>query len=292
MTDTDRDEKLRNFFSEEGVPDFKQTSYTKIGYVFLVAGIIIFYLSIAGYTGNYFLLGLAFFILGLFLIRKKLSGLFSFRENEIQNKEELKQLFLNDINENVLSEAFSELNIKSSVVRDDNIFIFKVPVYEKIPGIDDEKILRKQFEEGDFVYSVWEIHVLIASQNFVSSYSCVYNWLTNSCINALTNEFYYSDIASVKSEFSEEEVNYLGEGEAKKEYLKTIIISNISGDKMKFIIEIPSLQLAAEFQEKNDDVVKEMRLLFRKKRFPDDNSFSGDDVDFEIEDTRTSDDLN
>lgn len=289
---TEKDEKLSRFFLEEGIPDFKQISYTKTGYFFLVSGIVISYLSFADYIGNYFLLGLAFFILGLILVRKKLSGLFSVSENEIQNKEELKQLFIKDINENVLSEAFSELNIKSSVVDDENIFIFKVPVYKKISGIDNEKILRKQFEDGDFVYSVWEIHILIASQNFLSFYSCVYDWLNNSCINTLTNEFYYSDIASIKSEFTEEEVNYIGEEEIKKENLNTIIISNISGDKIKFITENPSLQLPVEFQEENDAVVKEIRLMFRKKRFPEDNSFSSDDVDFEIEDTRTSDDLN
>ncbi len=283
----EKKEILLDFFNSDTNVKSKTLSYSKYGYIFLITGALIAYLSFAGYTGNWFLLGLAFFILGFILIRKKLAGLFTFGDAEEQDENSVFEIFLSSIDEFVLKRALQMSGIPENTINDKTIYKIYVPVFEKISGVDIQKILRKQTEDETFIYSVWQIHILIAGKQFISYYSCVFNWLDNECINELTNEYYYSDIAAIKSETLETNFQYLNEDEEITESVKKIIISNVSGDKIEFIVQKPKLKLCRNFSFDADNFIKDVRCIVRKKRFPEETSYSSDDVDFEIEDKRT-----
>ncbi len=283
----ERKEILSDFFKEENQALYKQPSYSKFGYAFLVSGALIAYLSLSDYIGNWFLLGLAFFLLGIVLIRKKISDLFAFGDTENDEEKTVEEQLFSDVDELVLKRASELSGIDRKMLDSDTVYKIYVPIYEKIPGIDSEDILRKETKENQFIYSVWKIHILIKTEHFISYYSCVFHWLNNECINELTNEFYYSDIASVKSEIVETEFQNLHNEDRMIETVKRFVITNVSGDQIKFIIERPELKLDESFLPDVENFINQIRLSVRKKRFPEADSYSGDDVDFEIEDKRT-----
>ena len=283
----ERKEILSEFFDDRNQTVYKHVSYSKFGYVFLFSGVLIAYLSIADYIGNWFLLGLAFFFLGIILVRKNLNGLFSFEDVENDEEKTVKELFLSDIDNLAVKRALKLSGIEEKILDSDRINKIYIPIYEKTAGIDAENIFRKETNEDQFIYSVWNIHILIKTEYFISYYSCVFHWFDNECMNELTNEFYYADIASVKSEVVEIEFQNLHNEEQRIETVKHLFITNISGDYIKFIIERPELKLDESFLPDVEKFINQIRLSVRKKRFPEDNSYMGDDVDFEIEDKRT-----
>ena len=282
--------KLYDFFADENLSDEKPLSYTKIAYVFLISGALIAYLSLAHYIGNWFLLGAAFFVSGIFIIRKKITALFLFGETEDSDKDTVYELFVSAVNEQVLKRALKTVGAAIDAIDEENIFKIYVPVYENISGINPDNIMRKQTENENFVYSVWQIHILVLSKHSLNYYSCIYNWLENECINEITNEFYFSDIATIKIEIDEKEFNYLNEDELRTETVRNFIITNISGDKIEFIIQKPLLKLDERFLFGTEGLVRKLRLSVRTYRFPEENIRYGDDIDFEIKDTRTPDD--
>ncbi|NOZ34806.1 MAG: hypothetical protein GXO80_05870 [Chlorobi bacterium] len=284
---TEKSEKISDFFSDEEHAAFKPSDYTKYGYVFLFLGLSVVCLSWFGYIGNYILLGIAFILTGIVLIRKKLNDLFSFGNREIQDDEEMIDLFFKDVNDFVLKKAFQIAGIDNGNADAQNIFKFYFPVYEKSFGTESETIVKKQLDDETFMYSVWKVHIFIATKNFLSYYSCIFNWIDNECNSEVSNEFFYSDIASIKNEFTEKEILETNEEEEMPEKVKKFIVSNISGDKIEFEFENSLLKLPVRFENDIESFVREMRLLIRKKRFPKEENYTGDDVDFEIEDKRT-----
>jgi len=283
----ERKEILSEFFKDENHAIYKQLSYSKFGYAFLFSGALIAYLSLTDYIGNWFLLGLAFFLLGIVLIRKKLSDLFAFGDAENDEEKTVEEQFFSDVDELVLKRVSGLSGIVREMIDSGAVYKIYVPVYEKIPGIDTKDILRKEINENRFIYSVWKIHILIKAEHFISYYSCVFHWLNAECLNELTNEFYYTDIASVKSEVVESKFQNLYNDEQSVETVKKFVITNVSGDQIEFIIERPELKLDESFLPDVEDFINQIRLTVRKKRFPEADSYSGDDVDFEIEDKRT-----
>ncbi len=286
FVNTEKSEKISGFFADENRSAFKPSDYTKYGYVFLLLGLLVVYLSWFGYIGSYILLGIAFIVVGIFLIRRKLNDLFSFGDREMQDDEEMIALFFKDVNDFVLKKAFQISGIDNGNT-DANIFKFYFPIYEKYFGTEFETIVKKQLDDETFMYAVWKVHIFIATQNFLNYYSCIYNWIDNECNNEVSNEFFYSDIASIKNEFTEKEIS--DTDDVMSEKVKTFIVSNISGDKIEFEFENSLLKLPISFENDIESFVREMRLLIRKKRFPEEENYTGNNVDFEIEDTRKKD---
>ncbi len=283
-----RKEILSEFFSDENTEVYKPSVYAKYGYVFLLLGILIVFLSLADYIGNYFLLGLSFFILGMVLVRKKLNELFSFGVSNISDADTINEMFISDTDETILKRAFEISGIQEKQISEETVFKIYVPVF-KTDSETEIDYLRTQLDDETYVYSHWHIHILIAANNYLSYYSCFYDWTENECDNELSNEFYYFDIASIKSELTEIKSALSDEDSSEKKYLKKFVISNVSGDKIEFVSEKPALKLNDDFRTDTEDLVKNIRHIIRKKRFPDDESYSEEDIDFEIEDTTNKD---
>ncbi|NPA67086.1 MAG: hypothetical protein GXO50_00605 [Chlorobi bacterium] len=277
----DRHEQISSFFSEKERPSLKNVSYAKYGYGLLFAGVIAFYLSYAGYIDDKFLFAVIFTVAGLFLIRNKFVELFFSEDSFFFDESEVPKRFLEDANEVVLKRVFEIAGIDKKEVSDDVIFKIYVPLYEQYPGVDSDKILRVLLENGKFMYSAWQVHVIIVESKFVSFYSCVYNWINNICKDFVTDEFYYYDIAAVKTVLSEESCRCVDNIVIENGQVKKVIITNISGDKIELTVDRPFLK--PYFANDEYDLVKTLRMRVRKERFRD---VSGSDIDFEIEDTR------
>ena len=283
-----RREILSEFFADENTEVYKPSLYAKYGYVFLLSGILIAFLSLADYIGNFFLLGLSFFLLGLVLVRKKLNDLFSFGVSNISDADTINKMFIADTDERILKRAFEISGIQENRISEETVFKIYVPIF-KTDSETEINFLRTQLDDETYVYSHWQIHILIAANNYISYYSCLYDWTENEQDNELSNEFYYSDIASIKSELREIKLELSDEDNPEKRYLKQFVITNVSGDKIEFISENPALKLNENFRTDTEELVKNIRRIIRKKRFPDDESYSEKDIDFEIEDTRNKD---
>ena len=284
----ERKEILLDFFNEDKRKSHKRLSFVQFGYLFLIIGGIMLYLYFFCNVGNILLLGLAFLITGLFLIRKKLNNLFYFDESDNLNEETIEKKFFSDVDKTVLTRIFKIFGIQKHKITEENIFKIFVPVYSTASETETN-FLRTQLDDETNIYSHWQIHVIITGKNFISYYSCSYNWLDNKLNNEISDEFYYADIASIKSEFSEEKFEISDDEISKAENTKRFIITNVSGDKIEFVSEKPALNLNEYFKTDTEELVRNIRQIIRKKRFPDDESFSEKDIDFEIEDTTNKD---
>ncbi len=292
IVNTERNNLLYEFFSEDENQSLRSSSYAKYGYGFLVLGLLIAYLSWAGYIGHFILLGVAFVLTGFVLIRKKLNDFFSFGESEFPDDEKIVSMFFDDVNIRISERAFKLFGIEKDNTEFIGEFNYYFPGHKNYPRINPEKNVKKQLDDETYMFSFWQIHKFVLTENFLTYYSCMYNWIDNEIFDELSNEFYISDIATVKTEFiNRENEETIGEEIIRPKPIKKFIISNISGDKIEFLIEESALLLPGEFENDIENLMKEIRLLIRKKRFPEKDNYSSDSVDFEIEDTRKSDDI-
>ncbi len=281
--DTQTNETVRLFFSSEKNTETKSPSKEILAYILMFGGVLASFLSINSYNGDYFFFGIASFIVGLLLTGKKLNTLFSSSEDENAEDGDMAQQLIKDTERHILPKISAVSNINTAFVPKNNIYIFRVPVYEQIPLIEKEKILRKEMDENHFAYAIWNIHIFIVSQSMLIYFSCTYDWPNNTILNEHSNEYYYTDISSIKTEFADKTFWYKDKDETTKENVKMFVVSNISGDKIEFVAERPGLAVAPAMQHNTNDILKSMRRIINESRFPKETSYKTQDIDFEIE---------
>ncbi len=276
--------RLYDFFNDDKEDAVKPIDFVKTGYGFLFLGVLIFYLSYIGYLDGWYLLSAAVFIIGFLLIRKKITSLFYFENTEPLDEDKFSELFFDCLNNEVLPKAKQLLNIRKEI-RSEDCYIFCVPVFESLPGVEKGIIKRKLVRDDTYIYSVWKINIIFIEESFIGYFSCIYNTFENKYFNNVTNEFYYSDITSVKIEYANKDLKYIDTEDVTTEQISRLTVSNISGDKIEFVNERPALNVFSTFSGNNEQLVRVLRKKIREKRFPGEN-FSDKDIDFEVEDTR------
>ncbi len=276
--------RLYDFFNDSEETVVKPVDFVKTGYGFLFLGVLIFYLSYIGYLDGWYLLSAAVFIIGLLLIRKKITSLFYFENAEALDEDTFSEIFLNCLNSEILQKAKHLLNIRKEI-KNENCYIFCVPVFESLPGVEKETIKRKLVKNDTYIYSVWKINIIFIEESFIGYFSCIYNTFENKYFNNVTTEFYYSDITSVKIEYANKDFKYINTEDITTEQISLLTVSNISGDKIEFVSERPESNVFSAFSGNSEQLVRDLRKKIREKRFPGDK-FSDKDIDFEVEDTR------
>jgi hypothetical protein len=195
-------------------------------------------------------------------------------EPEILNK-----WLLENLKTKILNRAIAYLEIEARNFNPEQFIILPYPVFNSTRKIPDEAILREKTEYIPskrskeepycyYSYSVWNVQILILSKNFISYYFCSYNLITDEILNEKSNEYFYQDIALIKT--SPEEVNFISkwheEPITEARFLKLI---HYSGDSLQLIAEIPELQQCPLTKVDMEKVEKTLRVLMRHVRAND-----------------------
>lgn len=137
------------------------------------------------------------------------------------------------------------------------------PVFWNVSGFNSDEIKRRMGNDNYFRYTIWTVQIFVFTENFLGSYKCYYNWLRDTVINESTNEFFYKDVVSVKTD-TESTAFTLMNGE-RLEHAQSFQL-NLSGDSVKVIIDDSSLKTSSEMTSKVDKVVQSIRTMIRQKK--------------------------
>ncbi|MCF6365528.1 MAG: hypothetical protein L3J35_04935 [Bacteroidales bacterium] len=282
--------------------DFQELDFSvskklaKYGIGILLLGILLLYLQQIDVIGNFIIISTIFILVGLFsfwiLIKPFIakSGIFISQAED----GDMDVWFLEDMHEVIKPRALEQLSINPSSLKEENIIIIPFPVYWECSGISKENIKRKQGEDGSFIYTAWQVQVLIVTENFISYYSCTYDWLNSNITDERTNEYFFDDIASVRNDIIPTEYKFIDNEEAKIGNAKVFMLANMSGDKLTIITDIPSLNVPEGYSNNLERLVQAIRMLLRNRRYgeeievPDKVEKDEEGIEFEI-DNKTED---
>jgi hypothetical protein len=180
----------------------------------------------------------------------------------------------------ILERAIDYLEIDADEMTDQQFIVIPYPVFHKTKNIKDQYILRiksdikkeddKDVEDYFYNYSYWNIQILILSKSYISFYFCGYNWLKDEIINERSNEYFYQDMATIKTETNE--VSFLSKWseEPITEARITKIIHN-SGDILNLITEITELKQPPQTIVDIEKIEKTIRILLRHAKTIDES---------------------
>jgi len=137
------------------------------------------------------------------------------------------------------------------------------PVFWVERGVDANEIVWKKGKDNYHRYSVWVLQLFVFTENFLGSYKCTYNSIRNAVVNESSNEFFYKDVVSVKTEEDSSNLT-LKTGQAMVHAMAFQL--NLSGDKVRVFINNNSAQISPEWTGKIDSAVQAIRTMIRQKK--------------------------
>ncbi len=287
---TEKRRLIRTYF-EIGEPDFPSLrKLAKYGTAFFVIGILLLYFEQINLIGNFKIISVILILSGLFsiwiLVQPFVKNNFVFKNRAEDG--DMDVWFLEDMHEIVKPRALEQLSINPSSLKEENIIIVPYPIYWNYPGINKEEIYRKKGEDGSFIYSVWQVQILVVTENFISYYSCAYNWPETKRYDERTNEYFFDDISSVSNDIVLFDYKFIDNEEIDIANGKVFKLANLSGDKLTIITDIPSLNVPAGYSNNLERLVQAIRKLLRNRRFGEEievpiNMSEEDGVEFEID---------
>ncbi len=205
-------------------------------------------------------------------------------KNRISPKK-LNNYLLESCKTKIIDRAIEYLEIDAEQMTDEQFIVIPYPVFHKTKKIKDKFILRikseitnsdeqDDLEEPDesyfYNYSYWNIQILILSKSYISFYFCGYNWLQDEIINERSNEYFYQDIATIKTETNEVSLSSKWSEEPITEAKITKIIHN-SGDILNLVTEIPDLKQPPQTIVDIENLEKTIRILLRHAKTIDES---------------------
>ena len=265
----DKDKLIKNYFNVHATdrPSFKNAA--KYGTIFIAFSVFLVLMQQFHYLQNVVIIATVSFFIGVFAfwlwIKPYFIGNTLFFSRPFD--EDMDDWLLEDLHDIVKPKALEQLKINESSIKDENILIVPYPVYWNSPGIDPENIFRRGGDDGLFAYSVWTVQVIVLTDNFISYYSCAYDWINNDIAGEKTNEFFFDDISSVKNDETFIEDKIIDDEEQSVGQAKTIRFTNMSGDSLDIITEIPGLLAPPSTVTSLDKAVQALRIILRNRRY-------------------------
>jgi hypothetical protein len=137
------------------------------------------------------------------------------------------------------------------------------PIFWNISGFSQEDILTKKGKDGFNRYTTWTIQVFAFTENYLCSYKCHYNWLKNTYINESTNEFFYKDVVSVKTDTISSAYTLMnGQRLVHSEAFQL----KLAGDEITVITNDASLNTSSVMVSKAEKAVQSIRAMLRDKK--------------------------
>ncbi len=197
--------------------------------------------------------------------------------SERPSENQMESWLIQEIKKDVKPKAIEKLSLHRDKIKLDNFIILPYPIYWHTGGIEDEHIVRLKSEEGHFIYASYKIQVLAITENYVSLYTCKYDWLNNQVISEDTNEFFFDDISSIKNgkenlttkriDYEEPKEEEESEDSGEIGSAKIFSIKNMSGEALSVITEIVSLETSPRVVQKLDNLIKVLRITLRNRRY-------------------------
>jgi hypothetical protein len=192
-------------------------------------------------------------------------GLGSWRYSQNQNiasENELDTWLEEDIQTVIKNRPYDKLGISKEDLVAETLFVLG-PVYWNISGFDVKDILMKKGKDGFNRYSVWNIQVFCFTENYLCSYKCYYNWIKNTYINESTNEFFYKDVVSVKTDTISSAYTLMnGQRLVHSEAFQL----KLAGDEITVITNDASLNTSSVMVSKAEKAVQSIRAMLRDKK--------------------------
>ncbi|MCF6242304.1 MAG: hypothetical protein L3J74_13270 [Bacteroidales bacterium] len=255
-------EYIENYFFSK-----KPQALSVNAYIYAISVIILFSVasmlmfqskSIAILTGA--TIGLLFFRIFLYPYKIK-KRRFEMRVPDVQ----INKWLIEDLKIKIKQKAIDHLLLHDEPLTDEQFIIIPYPVFHPTQKIGDEQLHRVSTKDGFFNYSVWNVQVLVLGMNYLSYYFCSYNWLDDTILNEKSSEFFYEDIALVKSDV--EQVNFAckwNNGLLNEAHILKLI--NISGDFLYLVTELPELQQSPDTVINQEHAVQVLRIILRQIR--------------------------
>jgi hypothetical protein len=278
VTINSRVEKIYDYFHLKAPKPISMELWFKI-----MVGLIVYYPAVKVFTGSgtiaFISLGVLFFFLFLFWLKPRSDK--KIKYNHRVAPEILNNWFLESLKTKVLEKAIDYLDIETKDFKPEQFIIIPYPVLHSGKNIKEDQLLREKTEYivninstdqtlSYYNYSFWNIQVLMLGKNFISFYFCSYNWLNDEILNEKSNEYYYNEIALIKT--GNEEVNFKSKWhEQAITDVRMLKIIHSSGDSLNIIAEIPELQQAPQTIVSLEKIEKTLRVLIRHARAKDES---------------------
>ncbi len=242
---------------------------------------ILFGLFIMYFFNNTTTAGIGFIITGWILFAVWVKPYFRGRKvySLRPSEEDMIKWLINDLNTEIKKTAIKKLRLNMSALESKNFLLVPYPVYWEVPGIEKENILKRATESENILYSVWNVQIIALTINYISFYTCTYDWANNIIMHERTNEFFYDDISSVKNDveliehyladknYTDEEGNQLLPD---KLTANVFVVKNMSTDTLKVITNILEMKIPPQLVVDLEKAVLALRIILRKRRYDED----------------------
>jgi len=242
---------------------------------------IVFGLFIMYFFNNTILAGIAFILTGWILFAMWVKPYFRGRKvyKLRPTEDEMVKWLINDLNTEIKETAIKKLRLNISALELKNFLLVPYPVNWEVPGVEKENLLKRTTESGKVMYSVWNVQIIALTVNYISYYTCTYDWLNNVILHERTNEFFYDDISSVKNDveliehyladknYTDEEGNQLPPD---KLTANVFVVKNMSTDTLKVITNILEMNSPPQLVVDLEKAVLALRIILRKRRYDED----------------------
>ncbi len=282
---------IHKYFNSQEIDFPTSKKLSKYGIALLFLGVLLLYLEQVDFIGNFTIISTIFILVGLFsfwiLIKPFISKSGAFVSQAEDG--DMDVWFLEDLHEVIKPRALEQLSINPSSLKDENIIIVPYPIFWEYPDINNGNISRKQGEDGSFVYTLWQVQILIVTENFISYYSCAYDWPNSSISDERTNEYFFDDISSVRNDIIPTDYKFVDNEDSSIGNAKVFMLANMSGDKLTIITDIPSLIVPEGYSNNLERLVQAIRILLRNRRYGEEIEISekvevdNNEVEFEID---------
>lgn len=187
----------------------------------------------------------------------------------------IEKWLIEDILKVVKPKAIEMLSLNPLTITPENFIIVPYPIYWQVAGVDANNIKRIEVDKY-FNYSTHFVQVLALTQNYISYYCCVFDWINNNTIvNANTLEFFYEDISSIRVEMHKIQNRLINapekvEGETEDfsaANSQVVAIRNKSGESIEVTVVLPKLQYTPRITLKTEKVMQTLRIMLRNRRF-------------------------
>jgi len=287
----DKKNLIKKYFDTEELSFSKGQKFGKYGIILFFVGIILLYLQQINIFENVIIISVILILTGLFsfwLLIKPFINSANVFSSKVEDGD-MDVWFLEDLHEIVKPRALEQLSINPSSLKDENIIIVPFPIYWDFYNATSQNIFRKQGKDGSFVYSSWQVQILIVTENFISYYSCAFDWLNCSISEERTNEYFFDDIASVRNDIIELDYKFIDNNDLSIGKAKVFMLSNMSGDKLTIITDIPSLIVPEGYSNNLERLVQAIRILLRNRRYGEEielvekTEINDDSIEFQVE---------
>ena len=205
--------------------------------------------------------------------------------------DQIEKWLVEDLRDYVKSAAVEMLSLNPATITPENFIIVPHPIWWHVDGVPDEHITK--YDAGEYnVFATYGISVLALTENYISYYNCVFNWLDNELVDPYTLEFFFDDISSIRVEQQyvdhaaidyeppkvepivtvDEEGNEVVEEPEQEEIpsvgvAQVVVVRNKSGETMDIITSIPNLEASPRISLKTEKVMQTLRIMLRNRRY-------------------------